>query len=469
MNYFKLQILPTVDTDITIEISTGSNKAAADNDIYKLIKMEINYSIIQSSVPGFIVLGINLNEFGDSNRPIKGGQAINIYAIADGGTALQLIYAGYIRRIRTIQSIKGSFIILYIDQLLGQLTQLSANTSWDAAINRYNTIMVNSSGSKVNLIPFLNAVVQGGLITKIPNYNTLNPFISWFTFIDGSAPPLPESLWAVVQLNKRRDSVVREILFPYNRLLWQNPSGEYIIQPLFYDDKAHSKWNVDLFANSKHTWLDWEVSDNAGDMISRIDFQFAAILPFDQYGSPNYTDNNTYISSSPSTTYYPRMNSLRQSGIYDTSILTSKALDSSVISDPALMNSIVMTLGADKISNLLQQNSVYSSPIPTNSNTVPAIYASNEMALNDMKAYTFSVTYDYNVMTDALPNIPASKFLDIPLAKIVDFNSKGILEYDSMLCCAAKLSFADNAGANVVLDFTPIESILGTWYYAESN
>lgn len=464
MNYFRINIIDTISGDAVVNISTGAVGDDSDNDIYKFLHMQLNYSITQSSNPGFIDIGIDLNTL-DPDRLIQSGQEINVYAIADGSTSLQLIFAGWIRSIDRTCTIQGSYMRLNIDNVLGQLTILGSNTNYNSATQQYNTIMLNISANQVNTLNFLNTIATGSLLNDIP-YNqqtTLTKSEQWFTFINGAsvprgASPLPDTLWALCQVNKPRDDVVREILFPYNRIMWQNPQGEYIIQPLFYDDKADSAWNVDLFGNGGN-WLSWETSDHAGEMINRIDCQFAAILPLNQHGNPKYTDNNIYVSASPNPTYYPRMNQLISSGLFDTSILTTKALDSSLITDASLIDSLTQALGYPEVQTLLKENQVHLSPNDKNANTVPAIYSSNEMAINNMKAYTATIVYDYNNQTDE------SGFLDMPLAKIVDFTSQGLLEYDSMLCFSCSLNIDANSGATLLANFTPIGSIVGTYYY----
>ncbi len=458
MNYFRINIVDTISGDAVVNISTGAVGDDNDNDIYKFLHMQLNYSITQSSNPSFVDIGIDLNTL-DPDRLIQSGQEINVYVIADDSTALQLIFAGWVRSIDRTCSMQGTYMRLNIDNVLGELTILGSNTNFNDATQQYNTIMLNIAANKVNLVPFLNTIANGSLLTDVPyaQQSTLSKTENWFTFIDGNAPALPDTLWALCQVNKPRDDVLREILFPYNRILWQNPQGDYIIQPLFYDDKADSAWNVDLF-NNDGNWLSWDISDHAGEMINRIDCQFAAILPFNGYGNANYSDNNIYTSSFANPTYYPRMNQLQQSGLFDTSILTTKALDSSLITDASLINSLTNALGQNNVQPLLKQNPVHLSPNSTNSNTVPAIYASNEMAINNMKAYTTSVVYDYNNQTDD------SGFLDMPLAKIVDFTSNGLLEYDSMLCFSCSLNIDVNSGATLLANFTPVESICGQWY-----
>ena len=464
MNLFQINILPVIDSDSVITITTNNSGA----DLYAFMGMELSYTIIGSSAPGYILLDFKLSEIDlINNQLIQEGQTVNVYAMADGTITLKQIFSGYIKKIKYSGSSKGTFALLIIDSILGQLVSLNAVTDWNDVTKTYNTIMTNISGGQVSLNPFLNQIAEGSLISGIPrgSGDSLTNVIDWFTFIDGNAPPLPDTLWAVCQTNKPRDSVLREILFPYNRLLWQREDGAIIIQPLFYDDKADVKWNIDFKANDKNTWLSWGVERNAGQMINRIDFQFAALLPFDAFGGPYQGGNNIYTSAFANPTYYSRMNQLYSSGLFNTAILANKALDSSIFTDSALYNSLVQANGQQAINNLSENNPVYYNPAPNNqSSSVPQIYASNEMAINDMQAYNLSITYDYNAMTDGTDITPATEFLDLPLAKIIDINSYGLLDYDSMLCFSCKLTIDNSAGANLVADFVPLESITGIWY-----
>lgn len=465
MNLFQINILPVIDGDNTLTITT--NNVNASTDLFAFLSMELNYGITESSTPGQITLDCRLNEVDAvSDQLIREGQTVNIYAIADGAINLKQIFAGYITKIKYKRSGKGTFAYLFINSILGELSLLSVNTDWNDVSKTYNTIMTNISGGQVSLNPFLNQIAEGSLLSGIPrgSGDSLTSAIDWFTFIDGTAPALPSTLWAVCQTNKSRDSVLREILFPYNRLLWQKEDGTIIIQPLFYDDNADAKWNIDLKNNTNNNWLDWEIEKNAGNMINRIDFQFAAILPFDQYGASYQGGNNIYVSSFANPIYYSRINQLYQSGLFNTVILSNKALDTSIFTDAALYNSLVQANGQSAINNLSANNPVYYSPAPNNkSSSIPQIYASNEMAINNLLAYHLKVTYDYNVMTDETDINPPTQFLDFPLAKVINISSYGLLDYDSMLCFSCQLTI-DGAGTNLTAYFVPIESITGIWY-----
>lgn len=466
MNYYQIDVLPSIEGDNTVTITTNSPAKT----LYSFMAMNISYSIIQSSTPGFLVLDYNFNssDILSETQIIRSGQLINIYAIADGATTLQTMLRGFITSIEYKRSIKGTFAIIRFDSVLGQLPLLNSNTSWNDVTKTYNTIMTNISGNQVNLLPFLSAIAEGSVISGIPrgaNTVTTNTTIEWFTFINGQAPALPSTLWASAQVNKSRDAILREVLFPYNRILWQREDGTILIQPLFYDDKADTKWNVDLQFNDQKTWLAWEAEENSGKMINRIDFQFAAILPFDGYGGPYQGGNNIYASAFPNSVYYKRMAQLQDSGLFNTAILTNKALDPSIFTDAALYNALVQANGQSAINRISANNPVYYNPSKNNqSNSVPTIYASNEMAINDMGAYKLSVTYDFNVMTNETDIQPATKFLDLPLGKVVDIQSHGILDYDSMLCFSGVLSVNTSEGSNFTAYFTPIESITGLWY-----
>lgn len=478
MNIFQINILPVIDGDPSFTITTNNPRAYNPvtqrySSLYSFISMKLNYRITESSTPGYIVLDFDFNsaDLAAKDQLIQSGQTLNVYAIADGATTLKQIFQGFITSIRYSRTIKGTFAILTVDTLLGQLTLLNSLTDWNDSTKQYNTIMTNINGSQVELNPFLRQIAEGSLITGIPrgSGDDLTNLIDWFTFIDGNAPALPNKLWAVCQTNKNRDAVLREILFPYNRILWQREDGTIIIQPLFYDDNAEAKWNLDLQANSNNTWLGWDISKNAGHMVNRLDFQFAAILPLDSYGGAYQGGNNIYTSAFANPKYYSRMVALQESGLFNTAILANKSLDSGIITDASLYNSLVQSLNTSQLAQLSQRSPVYYNPVPNDgSATVPQIYASNEMAINLMQAYTMQVIYDYNVMTDETDTSPATQFLDLPLAKIVQVEAYGELDYNAMLCFSCQLSI-DQEGSNLIANFVPIESITGSWYYLQGQ
>ena len=347
--------------------------------------------------------------------------------------------------------------IVQFDQLLGQLVRANSNQSWQNATQSYATIMTNIAGNQVNLIPFLNEIAKGTLLSSIPESSTASLVQTPFTFVDGTAPALASTLWASCQINKNRDAVLREILFPYNRLIFQLPNGQINIQPLFVDDSAPA-WDIDLSSNNSNNWLAWNTTDNSAEMVNRIDFQFAALLPYNDFGGAYTGGNNIYTSAFAPSLYYNRITDLYSSGLFNQAQLANKALDSSIFTDASLYNAFVNSNGQTSLDNLNSSNPVYYSAAPKQ-NSVPQVYASNEMAINLMQAYTVSIVYDYNAMVDS-NNI----FPDLPLAKVVNIINYGLIDYDQMLCFDCELSVDLSNGSNLTCNFVPLKSITGTWY-----
>lgn len=454
MNLYQISINPAISGDNVIYISSMPQ---ANTSQYSFIAIHLNWSIIKSNTPCTLILDFKLDPLNNAEARIKSGQSILVSMSATGSNTVQPLVKGYITNVKYQRSINGTFCIVQFDQLLGQLLRSNSNQSWQDATQSYATIMTNIAGDQVNLIPFLNEIAKGTLLSNIPENTPVDLVQTPFTFVDGTAPPLASTLWASCEVNKNRDGVLREILFPYNRLIFQLPNGQINIQPLFLDDTAPA-WDVDLSSNNNNNWLAWDTADNAAEMINRIDFQFAALLPYNSFGS-NYTGgNNIYTSAFAPILYYSRITDLYNSGLFNQAQMANKALDASIFTDASLYNAYVTSIGQTALNALNSSNPVYSSVVPKQ-NSVPQVYASNEMAINLMQAYTVQIVYDYNAMVDS-NNI----FPDLPLAKVINIINYGLIDYEQMLCFDCELNVDVSSGSNLTCNFVPLKSITGTWY-----
>ena len=442
------------DKSFTLFSSTGS-------DYYNIFSLSLKYSILTSSNLSIIALDYKSqpNLIPDKYK-IKTGQGITVSIVNNNFS--NVIFSGYIRVKQFVRNVNGTFLYLVIDNTLGQLRDMSVNTSWNQATQAYDTIMTNIQGSTLSLDTLLKAVGKGTLLTAVPDNAdaiALSSGLTWWNYVNGQAPALPTKIWAVAQTNKVRDDLIRELLFPYNRLIFQKPDGTINIQPLFYDDTASPFWDIDITDNNLTSWLDIKLLDESANVINRIDCQFAAILPFDQYGATSSTDNNYYISSFANPKYYKRINDLLESGIFSSSRLMQKALSTDIITDSSLLNSFISAYGYNNLQTLSKFNKIYKKPSQIDNVTIPQIYASNQMASNLINAYNAEISIDYSKMID-LDGNP----LEFPLGKIITIESYGELDYNSMLCSMCSFNLDNSTGSTLKLTLFPLESVTGKWF-----
>lgn len=449
-------ILPVAVGDKNISIQTNK-----PHPLLTYLSFELNYSILASSVKSNVVFRVSGNF--DAVPQVaqfvpKSGQTIKIEVLANNSTTRQTFYYGYIREVFFSRDITmGTVMTLSLDQILGQLTTLGSNSDWNDTLYRYNTLMSGVTGNTVDLSTLLSAVAEGSLISGLPN-NFDGPLQNnYFTIIDGQAPPMPSQVFATALPNKTRDTILREVLFTYSRILYQSQDGKVIIRPLFSNDIANDIWSIDIAQNDTKVWLRWFFHESSANMVNRLDFQFGALLPFDRLNNPTIYDkigNNTFCSTTADATYYRRMTDLYNSGKFTNAILQSKSLDQSLLLDSALYNSFLSTAGNFDSTNA----KIYASILPEGKRTVPQIYGLNEMAINTISAYGVQIEYDFYKM------VQLGQFINLPLGQLVQVNTYNILDYSSLLCYNCKITSNTQTGTNAMLSLCPIKSVTGIWY-----
>lgn len=453
INKFIISITPIINTDNTITIETNN-----PDSFYKLVQLKLNWNLLFSNTKNIIALHIkyDLSSKEFSNNIIRSGQLISIDLYNSQSRVRQTIFKGFISSIQLVRDNgnNGTMIYLMLDQTIGQLNIISSNNGWNDVLYKYNTIMDGFTGNTVEFKSLLKNIALGTIISNISDGFT-GPLkdATYFNLIDGLAPPIPNNIWAVCVPNKSRDAVLREVLYPYNRIFWQTIDGTPTIQPLFFNDKADDIWSLDIQKNNGF-WINWAYQDNNATLINRVDTQFAISLPLDPYTTdPNIRiGNNIFSSAVAPKQYYPRLNNLYETGKWTSAKMVNLALDNSLLLDASLINSFNLST----IDNVI----TYGSNLSANKQTVPKIYSANEISTNIIGAYSLKVLYDYNKMQSK------NGFYLPPLSKIITINSYGLLEYESMLCYNASLNLSNNTnnGLTLEVDYCPLNCITGVWY-----
>jgi len=489
---FSVIILPLLDDDQTIIIDNQTLLTDYDDYgrtnmgiFFDLLKGEINHSIINLEVTSTLTFTINskiensfINNLGFipndpfNNSPYQSPLIDQVQYLVDTfvGRPIQveqhtqngdyIVFDGYISSIPNSISVQsGTQFTLICNTKLSQLSLISSNGSWDDSTQTYHNTFAAFSGNTVKYSDLLNGIKVGTLCSDVP-----------FTIKDGKAKPLPDSLWAYILPNKTRLEVLKEILIPYSRLVYQQEDGTLIIQPLFTNDYADSLYDINCYDNLNHTWVDFSSRNAAANLPNRIDALFAVNTPLNLYGSPDSIPEEIYCSSpkiNKSTNKIESINNISgingmvgYSDIYSTStrlynsnkftmpLMINIPLDNSLFQTPGLLNSIVGIYDTNSFAN----SQIYKSGNPDN-NSIAMLYSQIYLAQSNVQNYNATIVYDYLPFAD----IPS------PLGKIINISNSSNIDYPSNLVMATSLFFSHSTGCLLTVDTAPLLSITAVW------
>lgn len=411
--------------------------------IYALESMLLNYSILNSSAPGVLFLSSNY-AITEQNK-IKCGQIVLIHKILKDGQTLNTLYIGFVKAVRYTIGIDGISVAVSLDSLISQLMQLPMiYSSQDNAY--YGVSVLGVLSYKIKQEKLWIGLANNSLLKLASTYSDEYNNLKYppFNIINGTTK-LPDTLWANVKLNQSRDSVIREILTPYNRIMFQDQLGIINVQPLFINDKD-SNWDINLDQNvrGKAIWERVEISDNSGFMINKIIESFAFPMANEVITEFDNLPDSVQVAVTPNKTYFKRLNELNRSGYYNTGIYANKALSKNMLADSDFLTYF------EKMGNNGEVVGIDGKKYP-----LAELYAQNTMALNLINANSISIAYEYTSVQD----------FTLPLAKIINVTSKqAYLEHPNHICYGAVFRYnSQDDGASIVLQLSNLYSITGIW------
>lgn len=472
-------------------INNQLNNPSSPQDLggfFDLLSGEINHSIINLTVQSKFTLTINskiesefyqdinssaflevngtvLENGGTSNvltqmqnfTETLVGRPIQAYKFDEATQEENLIYDGFIAVIPdSINRQSGTQFTLICNTTLAQLAQISSNANWDDSTQKYGNIFSTISGNTINYDELVTQIRIGSLSED-----------SEVIKIDGNATPMPEEVWAVILPNKDRLSVLKEILVPYSRVIYQAEDGNIIIQPLFINDKVSDIFNINCYNNYNGTWLGFNSRNAASQIPNRVDVLFGVSVPVnifqnselgsiaDIYASAPKINKQTNLIESSNlagildySQVYSTSTRLYNSGKFVMPVMETLSLDNSLFLNSILMNS-VLSLYTSK--DFMYSN-IYVSGSNEN-NSIALLYAQIFLAQLNAQNYNATITYDYLKVSGETS----------PLGKIITIDNGTNIDYHEMIVTNTSLSFTRQGGCLYTIDTCPLLSITGVW------
>ena len=464
-----IDISPITDDDIFGVVNINTNGDVNNNigNYLDIINMSINNSLIDQSSNTVLTLQINnqvTRYFGNSSSSniIKsnplisflkniGGRYIKISIINNNTNKTRVIYNGYITNKQDdVNYANGNQFDITCVQILGQLSTITSNGSWNDATKNYNNVFANISANSLTLDDLMGGIFNGSLLQGY-DYNE----------VDVNGVKLPKNLWAYIDPSVDKLSLLKEIFLPYSRLIFQKENGDITITPLFINDYADSIYNIDGLNNNVANYINYSSVNNSSRLNNRVDIIYGQNTPAPLFGSGVSTD---IFSSAPyinkSNQVVTTNNLLKYSDVYKTSVnlynsgkfimpvIETLVVDVSLLQNTVLLNSLMNTFN----NNLL--NSIVYSSNDNSVITLPQLYAQIYLAEINAKNYNATVSYDYKVVADS-PD---------PLGKVITLSNLENIDYDNMIAIDTKLTMNLKDGIIYTINFAPLLSVTGVWY-----
>ena len=386
-----------------------------------------------------------------------GGRAIKVTTINNRTTppTKRIVYNGFIRDKYSAINVKdsSSFTLSCVTKL-GQLKLMSSNKSWQDTTKTYGNIFTQVTANSINFNTLVNLLFQDTVLNGVG-----------FTEIPTSGGgKIPTTVWALIEPALDRLEVIKEILIPYSRLIYQRENGDIIVQPLFTNDYSDPLYNIDAYNNYYRNYLDAITENKAAQLNNRVDLIFGSAVPGSMFNNnlpieifcsaPYVRPNSNIIEPSISnelkyTDVYKTSVRLYNSGLYVLPVEQTITIDTGLLTNPILLNPLLNSVSTSGLANSI----IYSSNRNT-LNALPQLYAQMFLAEINANNYKAIIDYDYNIVFSGGDVI----------GKVVNLKNLEDIDYENMLAVSTKLKISTEGGSIYTVTYVPLLSITGVWY-----
>lgn len=455
----------TVKQSITIANNSPS-------DLYFFTNFKINYNIFDPKKNTASVTiesrGYNLNSLNGTINPINDFATGNIVSYYVNET---LVYIGYIVSLNVSKNIgPGTTINLQINSLLMSLgNQVVVNSVEDNVVLGTNTYITNFASNNIVFQYILEWFTNKSIISYAAQ-NILNNAFSVsdilglpYVFRNGSENYLDETskVWFYASSNTNRLDCLKQILQPYQRLLYQDPSGLIRIEPatseMYQIQGDGFSFNFDLTSNALVTpgnlfisntcpWMSYSYKNNAAALANRA---YSMLYPVGINLSENGPGSSAVVSTTTSATannLFPRSTELLNSGQFEQSISYGCDLSSNMISDPQLLTYYSVNTTAGLVASLAGNSA-------PGSGQVSKIYSQIALARELFNESQLQIDIPY----ESVANYP------LPLGRSISVNAPFMLDTNTWYCYGCIIDFSNTKGSTLRLMLCKPYTYFGYW------
>ncbi len=337
-------------------ILTIDNENSSDK--YYIVKATLKTDILD---PKLNVLDMEFRSHGTNTinvgNDFAGG---NIITFSAGGHQR---FIGYVGTSLVSKSITGTLIRVKVHSLLYSWSnQITINNYQDATILGKDNTLTNFTSNNVLVVDILDWFVNESVINYVSkNITNSNAYV----FKNGTENflGLESKVWFYGSMNKTRLESVRDMLMPYQRVIYQDEKGIINISPLSLQKSSDQKYIFDLTTNDNingNPWLSFTLIDNSANVPNRT---YAMLIPIGvNIANKNEGQSTVVAVSTPETDngFFTRETKLLNSGEFEQSTSYTCDLGTNMITDPSMLT--YLSSGGNSLTASLSGNSPQGSP-----------------------------------------------------------------------------------------------------------
>jgi hypothetical protein len=379
----------------------------------------------------------------------RAGDIIRVYYFTPESPALQPLFVGEIETPIIISDGSGttiSFTAGYLPNIL-QRSQM-VQTQSDQVIN--GLLLTSIAPTNIQFGDLLEKLLDetyisqtitetqyfGGITNGVseqiasglPNVNTPQT-------TKGSAINADSWVFAITVPTGTKLDCILQILYPYQRVFYVAPSGDFIITPLttFFDETEN--WVVDLFGSPNAIpLLGIRTERNTALLQNRAYCTFNQLFTEFNTSSPNSTQSNSAFSiATPPQNLFPRAYDFVQSTLGLQTIFDIETFDpNAILQNSGILNTAInMANGVTGMVSVLNIDNKNSNIVNPNSNLdwikyLMSLYASRKLA----ESLFEDLIVDINMATLATYSTELGRFREIPLNQMVKMPSVNNNNFD---------------------------------------
>ena len=406
-----------------------------------------------------------------------------------------VIFRGYITEIQWADSpSSGSVIRVNFANILFQLVRAkTVNTSEDQGLFSINSGVVNNAAFSL----FLEQVFAGTIIVANTNSNVdINtPPVSIKVlkgqYEDSAIVLTPAAkIYAYYNAYMSKMETLQRAIFPYQRFIYQDSSGDILITPLALTDAPlPNSWIFSIqdstgYSTNLIPYTSMTFSKRAASVFNR---QLSALIALPaNFSKLQYTTedvSNIYASILPNANLFPRARELALSKFFTFTNYTLEDVLSSPEKNSTILANISTLLRSESLSTALGTilSNQYETPTASTAQSLAKVEAIDPIFImfnNAMREMSMNLIDETEIIvttpriSNQVKNSQTSLqdqeegIFDIPLGQMVYFNfPAGVSDSDAYFCRG--FSLTDSAESGAVLTLRLCKPLTGSAYWVQ--
>lgn len=383
------------------------------------------------------------------------------------------IFCGYIESLQLDVSASGTFITIIFVNFLKQLSRAKV----------FGLIFENLQPAQgARLDQFLDSIAVNSLIGIAQQNSNLFSFNIYQGIGEDSSLVLKNNSQVFLTITSFMNilQAINKVLYPYQRLIYQDALGNIAIAPLSLFDDMQWFFDQNRFTPTANTtpYVSLSIKKNAA---ATPNFEYATIFTIPQAqgvlsGNQSQKNSAWFCQYTPPSRYFTRLNQLYSSAFFTIAdvIIEDTIIDPNKIDHT--LNNIAELLQGSSTSKAANVTITAVNSTPNSQTPIPSENAENVDCSAILFNYTARAMAEH-LVTETQVSITSMRIkqrdingglLQLPINRLVDVVlDDGILETSALFCRGYSFSYSASGGALVTLNCT--KPLVGGAYWVNGQ